>query len=354
MFDLNDFDEASLAPFDWDLKRLVASVYIGGRSRGFSEDDCAAAVTETANAYRERLRELMQISSIERYFLSVDDNSINSLLTREKDRKVARKATKKARKRTSDQVLGKITTRDSSGRLQIVDQPPIMQHVEHGSPQEIEGLFRRYRRTLRADAVQLLQRFELVDGVLRVVGVGSVGTRCYVLAFQDPEGAVLFLQAKEAMPSVLVTYGGMPQMIPGVETRRKHTEGHRVVASQRILQAQSDPFLGWITGFAGDRDGRPPTDYYWRQFRDMKGSVDIDTLTRGQFSRYGRVCGALLARAHSQSPAASAIADYLGKSTVSEESLAVWSAAYADRSEADFAALEKAVAKGVLPAEHGV
>lgn len=169
-----------------------------------------------------------------------------------------------------------------------------------------------------------------------------------------PSGEALFLQAKEAQDSVLVSHGGMPPVVPGHPGDRDWSQGHRVVAAQRVLQAQSDPFLGWITGWAGDRKDRPRVDYYWRQFRDMKGSVEVSRLDRGQFTLYGQLCAKLLARAHSQSPAAAAIAGYLGGSAGFAEAVSAWACAYADICEADFDALAAAVAAGRLPVERNV
>ncbi|MBK4216409.1 DUF2252 domain-containing protein [Paracoccus caeni] len=348
LFDLNDFDEASIAPWEWDVKRLAASVHVGGRDIGMSEEACRDATQRTVAAYRESLQSLMQLTALERYYYKVDADLVQQMLASEQ----TRKAVKKARKRTSDQLLAKITMRDEKGRgLCIVDQPPVTRHVSHGDVDELGVLFQQYMGTLREDTAWLLSQFKLVDSVLRVVGVGSVGTRCYVLAFEGPQGEVLFLQAKEAQPSVLTTYGGMPPVIPGAEGTSDHNEGHRVVAGQRILQAQSDPFIGHIVGWAGETDDRLRVDYYWRQFRDMKGSIDLATLDGTQFTAYGELCGRLLARAHSQSPGAAAIAGYLGSGAKFDEAVSAWSAAYADQCEADYDALKAAIKSGRLPAE---
>lgn len=348
LFDLNDFDEASVAPWEWDLKRLTASVHVGGRDIGMREDACRDATQRAAAAYRESLRALMRMTALERYYYKVDADLVQRMLASDQ----TRQAVKKARKRTSDQLLAKITMRDEKGKgLCIVDQPPVTRHVPHAAAEDLEGLFQQYLGTLREDTAWLLSQFRLVDFVLRVVGVGSVGTRCYVLAFEGPQGEVLFLQAKEAQASVLTTYGKMPRTIPGAAGGIDHTEGHRVVAGQRILQAQSDPFIGHIVGWAGEKGDRPRVDYFWRQFRDMKGSIDLATLDGDQFTAYGELCGRLLARAHSQSPAAAAIAGYLGKGGRFDEAISDWSAGYADQCEADYAALKAAIKSGRLPAE---
>lgn len=348
LFDLNDFDEAGVAPWEWDVKRLAASVHVGGRDIGMSESACREATQRAVGAYRSCLRELMQMSALERYYFRVDANSVQETLSSSQ----TRKAVRKARGRTSDQLLARMTMRDDkNGGLRIVEQPPVTRHVDHAHIDELHGLFKQYLGTLREDAAWLLSQFGLVDFVLRVVGVGSVGTRCYVLALEGPGGEVLFLQAKEAQPSVLSSYGGMPSVIPGAPGGVDYSEGHRVVAGQRILQAQSDPFIGHIIGWAGEHGDRPRVDYYWRQFRDMKGSIEPALLNGTQFASYGELCGRLLARAHSQSPGASAIAGYLGSGTRFDEAVSKWSAAYADLAEADYAALKAAIKSGRLPAE---
>ncbi|NYI71896.1 uncharacterized protein (DUF2252 family) [Naumannella cuiyingiana] len=353
LFDLNDFDEAGIAPWEWDVRRLAASIHIGGRDNGMSEPRCREATLAGVEGYRETLRELTELTATERFYVQVSSGDLEEKLSG-RGLKITRKATSKARGRTSDQVLEKITTRDDHGDLRIVDQPPITRHVDHASLEDMNGLFRQYLGTVRADAAYLLAQFRPVDFVLRVVGVGSVGTRCYVLALEGPGGEVIFLQAKEAQPSVLQTYGGMPRVIPAHETG-EFSEGRRVTAGQRILQAQSDPFLGHIVGYAGELSHRNTrVDYYWRQFRDMKGSIEPSRLDAADFGRYATLCGRLLARAHSQSPAGPAIAAYLGRSTRAAEALADWSAGYADTCEADFAALERAVADGRFPVDRGV
>lgn len=265
-----------------------------------------------------------------------------------------KKAAKKARARTSERLLQRLTTVSVEGGIRIVDQPPVLRHVDHATLGEVTDLFTQYRATVREDIAFLLEQYRVVDFALRVVGVGSVGTRCYLIAVEGPTGDILFLQAKEAPPSVLSTYGGRRSLIPGRPGVTELIEGHRVVAAQRILQANSDLFVGWMRGWAGDTADRHRVDYYWRQFRDMKGSIEPDTLDSEQFRSYGALCAALLARAHGQSPASAAIVGYLGRSAEFAEATATWSAAYADVAESDFELLRKAVASGRFPAETGV
>ena len=349
VFDLNDFDEVGFGPWEWDVKRMAASAYIGARDNGFTEDVAHEAATASVRSYRESLAELRGRSALERYYYQVDADKVAAMARTKLGRKVMRQTASKATRRTSEQVLDKITTSDEGGRPRIVDQPPLMQHVSGASDERVELLVSLYRQTLRPDVALLLSQFTLRDYVLRVVGVGSVGTRCYVLLFEGPSGEPLFLQAKEASQTVVRSHGGRTADLP-VPAPPEATghEGFRIVAGQRILQASSDPFLGWIRADAPD--GRT-YDYFVRQFRDMKGSVDLATLPTTQFVGYSRLCGALLARAHAQNPRAAAVSGYLGSSDAFDEALARWSRQYADQVEADFAAVERAVAAGRLPAE---
>ncbi|MFB7889029.1 DUF2252 domain-containing protein [Cellulosimicrobium cellulans] len=354
LFDLNDFDEASDAPWEWDVKRLAASMYVGGRDKGMSEEQCREAARSAARGYREALGAAYDRSALDRYAFQVDAELIEPLLLKE-GRLELKRTLKKARRRTSEQVVQKITALSADGRTRIVDQPPVTQHVDTASLDELTTLFEAYREPLRADARLLLSQFTVVDFVLRVVGVGSVGTRCYIVLLEGPAGEPLVLQVKEATRSVLATYGGMVDALPSglVPAGSVPAQGRRVVAAQRILQAQSDPFLGWTTVEAPDRTGRPRVDFFWRQFRDMKGSVELDRLSAAQFVRYGELCGRVLARAHSQSPGTRVAHGYLGRSDAFDDAIARWSCAYADVVEQDFAALEAAVASGRLPAERG-
>lgn len=356
LFDLNDFDEAAVAPWEWDVKRLATSVYVGGRDNGFSESQCGDATRATVLAYQNAVAKLMKLSALERFSIQVSTEAMTSFARDESGARIARKTMKKARRRTSDHALKKITSQQENGRRIIVDEPPVTRHVSHISLDQLRDAIRSYSGTLREDVAVLLSQFQLTDFVLRVVGVGSVGTRCYVGLLEGLAGEALFLQVKEATTSVLVRYGGMPNVISrrlDVFTDHHlplppvHSAGHRVVAAQRVLQAQSDPFLGWYQAPSG-------SEYYFRQFRDMKGSVDVDELDPSQFARYGEACGALLARAHSQSPACHAIAGYLGSSRKFATSTTQWARSYADIVEADFASLEKAIRLGKIPCERGV
>ncbi len=354
LFDLNDFDEASVAPWEWDVKRLAASAVVGARDNAMSAEDCRGAAEVAVRNYRTALVRLHEMSALERFFFQVETDWLLAQVESD-SQKVLRKSVKKARRRTADQVIEKLTVREGDGPSRIIEQPPVAQHVDHASMEELWTLFERYRSTLRADASVLMGHFELVDYILRVVGVGSVGTRCYIMLMEGPAREPLFIQAKEAPRSVLETHGRIPWTVPsGVSKVEVCNQGHRVVTCQRILQAQSDPFLGWISGFAGDEVDRRGVDYYWRQFRDMKGSIETTGLTPSQFRDYVALCGQLLARAHSQSPGGAVVAGYLGTSERFDAAVADWAVAYADQAERDFEALAHAVKSGRVGAEYGV
>jgi uncharacterized protein (DUF2252 family) len=342
MFDLNDFDEAGVAPWEWDVKRLTASVHIAARVNGFAEEHADAAVRATVASYRTQLRSFAELGAVDRYFLSVDADALLGLAPDKSMKALVEQTAKKARKTTSRRMLEKITVTGPSGERKIVADPPLLVPSDRDMIEGFDEAFQEYQLSLRPDARALMSQFSVVDVALRVVGVGSVGTRCLIVLLENAAGDSLFLQVKEAQPSVLQTYGRLGKSVlpPGAPVSGR--EGYRVVAGQQTLQAASDPFLGWTPTVAG-------RDYYWRQFRDMKGSVAPEELTAEQFNGYGTVCGALLARAHAQSPQAPAVAGYLGKSTEFDEAIVRFAAAYTDQNERDFEAVRKAVKAGVLP-----
>ena len=349
LFDLNDFDEASTAPWEWDVKRLVASVVISGRDIGLTDAECHDSAVGAVAAYRDVMRQLFDATALDRYYFEVATDRLEELAAADR-RKILTQATQKARRRTSDQVLDKLVVVDDHGRQVIKDNPPITQHVKDIEFDDLRLLVAQYFSTVRPDTALLLSQFTFVDFVLRVVGVGSVGTRCFLLLLVGPAGEPLFLQAKEAPPSVLSTYGREPIVIPN--RRSRLSEGERVVSAQRMLQAQSDLFLGWVEQFA--YGGTTARDFYLRQFRDMKGSIELDTLNAGEFDDYARLCAALLARAHSQSPGGAVIRGYLGGSDKFDLAIARWAMRYADQTQQDFDNLQAAVHQGKLPVEYGV
>lgn len=352
LLDLNDFDESGPAPWEWDLKRLTASIEVGCRHNGFTREEAGTACLRAVRSYREKLAELVEMTAIERYYSRIEVEALEGMegmAENVEGRKAIRRTVKKAKRRTSDRVLSKIGTTGEDDRRRIKDQPPILRHIDDlVSFEEVQDVLDRYLLTVRPDVALLLSKFRLADYALRVVGVGSVGTRCFILLLVGPGDEPLFLQLKEADPSVLEVWGGVPaQPLGGLGGSHAPSNGYRVVSSQQVLQAASDSFLGWV----GDVRG---VDYYVRQFRDMKGSVDLEALSARQFENYGSVCAMLLARAHSQSPGWAAIRGYLGRSDVFDRAVASWSRAYADQAERDFEALEGAVRSGRLPSPPGI
>ena len=335
------------------MRRLAASFRIHGRENSHTEDQCRESVAAAVAAYRDALTRLFELPATDRYYFQVEASMLEERAA--DDRESVARITKKARGRTSQKVLRKVTTVDKSGVSTIRDEFPVIRHSAGIDLPAMRRLMMRYLMTARADIRLLLTQYELVDYAMRIVGVGSVGTRCWLFYLQGPSGEPLFLQAKEAPPSVLETFGGLSS--DSVEQLRSIADpgggqGARVVGAQRVLQAQSDPFLGWVTGVRGE-DGEP-RDYYIRQFRDMKGSVDLEFLTPERAVGYAKVCGALLARAHSQTPGTAFIAGYLGAGSAFVESIVAWSGSYADRAEQDHELLARAVDRGELPADHGV
>ncbi len=344
-FELNDFDEASNGPWEWDVKRLAASVVLGSTDAGLGPDAATAAAQRAVESYRTTLASLMTLTALERKVHQGGQAWLENTTDRDAS-KVVESTMRKARRQTSDRLLRRIVTDDRASAPRIVDQPPIMVHSDAIDLASMQPILDQYLRSVRGDIALLLSQFQLADVVLRVVGVGSVGTRCYIALLLGQAGEPLFLQVKEAMPSVLETHGGIHASLRDLAPTQRAFEGYRVVTAQRILQSASDPFLGYM-----EFDGR---DYYIRQFRDMKGSFDLTALTPNQYVAYGRLCGALLARGHAQSPFAAAIVGYLGTKDVFDQAIATWATSYADQVRRDFAAFEEAVARGRLTVERDV
>src|SRR5829696_2690574 len=343
LFDLNDFDEPLSGPWEWDVKRLAASFVVAGRDNGFDAADCREAAQASVASYRQRMAELSQMGELEVWYSRVSEQEIRGLLsdakTKKKTTKKIDKNVRKARGRDSLQALSKLT-RIVDGRRKIIDDPPLLVRVPDGDELRVQvnAILESYKRTLQDDRRHLLDRYRFVDVARKVVGVGSVGTRAYVVLLEGrDENDPLFLQVKEAGPSVLE--GHVPS-----STHEHH--GHRVVAGQRLMQAASDIFLGWFRG-------REERDFYWRQLRDMKGSAKIESFSPEELALYAGICGWALARAHARSGDRVQIAAYLGKSERLDGAIAAFAEAYADQTEKDHAALCAAVKSGRAPAAAG-
>lgn len=344
VFDLNDFDEAGVGPWEWDVKRLAVSLVLVQRSKGLDAATIRGDVVRLVTFYRDSLRGLVEGTALDRYFASVDARFLADA-----GLPIMQKSMMKARRRTSEQVLDKIGMRsEGSGRLTLSKSPPLLIPFDDDGVARAVRRFEDYRYTLLTDRALLLSQFRVDDAARRVVGVSSVGTRCSIVLLQGPNGEPLVLQSKEALPSVLETQAGIPQTnLPGVPYPLVGPSGHdrhcrRVTESQRVLQATSDPFLGRTI----DPDRR---NYYWRQFRDMKGSVDLDTAKPAEVRTYAGLCGRLLARAHAQSPDAAAVAGYLGLGSAFAAAVAEWALAYAAVVRGDYVRFREAVSDGRFP-----
>jgi uncharacterized protein (DUF2252 family) len=394
LFDLNDFDETLPGPFEYDVKRMAASFTIAARNNGFAKTDARAATMASVTAYREAMAEFAQMRTMDIWYAHLDEDEVmagariavselrGGAATAKKKEKADKragkaKAAKKEGKREkrdaaqeklarqaekrAEKTLSKAHTRDSlqalsklcelaDGQYRIVSQAPIVVPARdlaatYGlSPDEVMPViheqFRAYRATLRDDRRHLLEKFQVVDAARKVVGVGSVGTRAFIVLLQGrDESDPLFLQIKEATSSVLETY--LPKS-------RYRQHGERVVRGQRMMQAASDIYLGWTKGLDVRRN------FYWRQLRDMKGSALVEAMIPVGLSFYGRICGWTLARAHARSGDPAAIAAYLGDSDEFDKSITGFSERYADQNEKDYQRFAGAVRSGRLEALEGV
>ncbi len=329
VFDLNDFDEAAWAPWEWDLKRLVTSIIIAGQSTGRDAATVDQAALTTVRAYAKALRSSLTLSPTERYYTRLDAEAGIDTLPPDSQR-VLRKAIRQARKRTGERSVRKLTVTGEDGRMRFVEQPPTLSPLPAETKHQLRHLMRRYLETASADIHQLLRHYVIEDAARRVVGVGSVGTRCALSLLQDGDEHALLLQSKEANRSVLEQYGGIAQPRVLSEGVASYGEGARVVGLQRVLQAVSDPFLGYLR-YEG-------ADLYVRQFHDMKGGIEADQLEDGPFQGYSQACGVTLARAHSQSPMAALVSGYVGAGRAIGSALLQWGYAYAERSRDDYEA----------------
>lgn len=340
VFDLNDFDETFPGPWEWDVKRLAASLEIAGRDRGFTEAQRGAAVMRSVSSYRETIRRLAEMSNLDAWYTRIDVAKLREIGTpastkrgrREFDRTVSR-----AEAKTRGRALAKLTE-TVDGRIRFKSDPPFLERLEDiwqpeaGSTVAPGEVLAPYRRSLPPDRRRLLESYRPVDIARKVVGVGSVGTRCWiVLLLGRDSGDPLFLQFKEAGPSVLEAH------LPG--TRERH-HGRRVVVGQQLLQAASDIMLGWLT--APGIDGRK-RHFYGRQLWDEKGSADVGRLDPRMLQTYGALCGAALARAHARSGDRIAIGSYLGSGDPFDRAIAEFAAVYADQNQRDYERVKAAV-----------
>jgi uncharacterized protein (DUF2252 family) len=355
VFDVNDFDETLPGPWEWDVKRLAASMEVAARSNGFSGKQRRKIVAATVASYRQAMRDFAGMTQLDIWYAHADIDQLRAQFDAKLDarqRKLVAKSAAKARTRDSMQELAKLTT-TVDGQLRIISDPPLLVPIEDllsdqaqrsALESEAQSIMSKYRRTLETDRRHLIEQYEFVHLARKVVGVGSVGTRCWIaLMVGRDESDPLFLQIKEAEESVLSRFLGVSEFT---------NMGQRVVAGQRLMQASSDIFLGWHRIAAG-LDGKQ-RDFYVRQLRDWKFSVDIDAMVPSGMRMYGALCGWTLARAHARSGDAIAIAAYLGGSDVFDQAITEFAAAYADQNERDHDAVVEAVKSGRIVAEQGL
>jgi len=353
VFDVNDFDETLPGPFEWDVKRLAASFEVAGRQAGLREADRRAAVATVGRQYRDMLRQFAASSELQVWYARLDEAILLERLRAggaEKAVPNLARNLQKARSKDSVRAFSKLTTM-VDGQPRIVASPPLVTPMRDLVPpdefpsfmDEITQIFRNYRRTLQGDRRHLLEQYRLVDGARKVVGVGSVGTRCFVILLMGrDDNDPLFLQVKEAQDSVLAPFAGKSKFA---------NQGQRVVEGQRLMQATSDIFLGWIRATGLDGKER---DFYVRQLWDWKLSPDFSNVTPAAALIYAQMCGATLALAHARSGDRIALAEYLGTKPVFDNALCDFAKAYADQNERDYAEFVQAVDDGVLPVERGL
>ncbi|HEV2451715.1 MAG TPA: DUF2252 domain-containing protein [Streptosporangiaceae bacterium] len=351
LFDINDFDETLPGPWEWDVKRLAASLEVAARDNGFPGRQRSEIVTAAVTRYRQAMREFAGMANLDVWYARADVDQLRAQFAsrlKARQRKKVDKDLVKARTSDSTRELAKLT-RIAGGRPRIVSDPPLLVPVDEliaeegdrrGLRQQLSGLIAGYRRTLETERRYLLEQFEFADMARKVVGVGSVGMRCWIILMLGRDASdPLFLQVKEAEESVLSRFAGASEYA---------RQGQRVVAGQRLMQASSDIFLGWQRTEAG-LDGQP-RDFYVRQLRDWKYSLDIETMAPDEMRPYGEMCGWTLARAHARSGDRIAISAYLGSSDVFDRSIAQFASAYADQTERDYKALVAAVTSGRIKA----
>jgi uncharacterized protein (DUF2252 family) len=356
VFDINDFDETFPGPWEWDLKRLAASAVVAGRENGFSEKKCRGLASAVAETYRVAVERFSEMDTLDVWYYHVDADDVLNVFeaaASKRGKKRAKKLITKARSRTREQTLEKLT-HTSDGRRQIVSDPPLLvpfrkedvslllseAEQDRMSESAVEQAWEQYLDSLPDERRFLLGRYRIVDGALRVGGVGSVGTRCSIVLLEGGgQDDALILQLKEAGPSVLEPH------LP----RRGHVQhARRVVTGQRLMQATSDIFLGWHSSHMTE------VDYYWRQLKDMKGSADVGAMDEASFKTYVSVCSLCLARAHARTGDEAAIRGYLGSSDTFAQAIADFSVAYADQTERDYEALVAAARAGRIAAETGI
>jgi len=338
IFDINDFDETLPAPWEWDVKRLTASIHIAGRVIGLAEKQCMKAVLTAVRGYREQIRLCAGMTALEVWYSRVDAHVVAQQISDAALRRAAVKNGKTAPAYTHEMVADEYTEGVGKDRF-IADKPPNLFHppADNEVIVDAQQVMKRYRETLREDIAHLVGRYHLADLAVKVVGMGSIGTRCAVALLMAKNDDALLLQIKEARPSVLEDYAGKS---------RYADHGQRVVAGQRLMQAASDMFLGWTFSADGHQ-------FYVRQLSDMKGSVQITAMSADDLTVYAKLCATVLAIAHARSADAAKIGGYVGTSETFDDAIAAFAAAYADQNDRDYHKFLKAIKTGRLEAKEG-
>jgi len=335
VFDINDFDETLPAPWEWDLKRLAASIVLAGGDRGESSRQCSDTVRQMVASYRKHMRVYARMRAIDAWYSHIDAEILVYDAKTERDKKRWEEIEQEARLQTAEHIFPRITELEK-GRIRIIDKPPLMYHPRNygKATRHVRDMFHRYRLTLPEERRVILDRYKIIDIARKVVGVGSVGTRCAVMLMMAEKNDPLFLQFKEAHASVLQPYTAKSRYL---------NQGERVVTGQRMLQSASDVFLGWTR----DDEGH---DYYFRQLRDMKMSVPLERITKTCWQEYVEVCGWVLARGHARTGDAAKIGGYAGKKDTLDRAIAKFAITYAEQTERDHEVLVKAIKSGRLRA----
>ena len=337
VFDLNDFDETLPGPFEWDVKRLAASVTIAARNNGFSGRQCREATRAAMRQYREHIIESSELSPLDLHYYRIESSTVLKAIAkqRKKNRKWKQGILDKAARKNSLRALKKLTG-VVDGRRAIIPDPPLIVRIDEYLDSlpygEVEAFIDRYRETLPLDRRVMLDRFTLVDVAMKVVGVGSVGTRCLIMLLEAGDGTPLFLQYKQAVPSVLEPYLGASIF---------EQSGQRVVEGQQLIQATSDVLLGWARWHSQDGN---QYDVYIRQLWDGKGKIDVEDIGSDRFAQFAGICGKTLAFAHSRSGDAMMIRGYIGEDDAFDDIMVEFADRYADVTDNDLARLKEAIA----------
>jgi uncharacterized protein (DUF2252 family) len=337
LFDINDFDETLRAPWEWDVKRLAGSVVLASRQLGLGGGRCGDAVRAMVQSYRQHMRQYAHMRALEVWYSHMDAEVFVEEAKTLAAKKRWEQVEQNARMQTAEHIFPKIAD-VVNGKTRIVDHPPLVYHPRESDVmrKHVTEMFHHYRETLPEERRVILDRYHIVDVARKVVGIGSVGTRCAVALLMAGAHDPMLLQFKEALASVLEPYAGRS---------RYANHGQRVVIGQHMLQSASDVFLGWTR----DDEGR---SYYFRQLRDMKMKIDLENMTKGDWLEYVEICGWTLARAHARTGDAAVIGGYLGKNDTFDLALAKFANSYADQAERDHETLVKAVRAGRLEAEN--